>query len=328
MAFFRQTRYETEVWATALATLFPSEKGTHKALIRQYPGIKTVLRDGYDKKRNTAELGVEIAGIILARGIEELHDRGRCAKIANDLRKWGQQPDGLAKFGTNPKAALEMPNADLLSWRIKWGIWWVSTLLKDGKVDEYYLNWFASETIGALDGKSHSERSQGRIINSFDKALQPKPEDTDAYQMGARTGEKMSKAVDHLIALRFKPVSEDYTKILRESLQRAFAQKEAPPLIKARQELGLFFEEVDKLKAEMERIIPNELSEWVQVADHIGTRDVLDQFIDRRIDQFSVNLKEAGIMVLGDYVEALRGIDEAWRKANPETAALFPPDMD
>jgi hypothetical protein len=78
----------------------------------------------------------------------------------------------------------------------------------------------------------------------------------------------------------------------------------------------------------MEKIIPNELSQWVQVADHIGTRDVFDQFVNHRIGQFSVNLKETGIMVLGDYVEALRGIDTAWRKANPETAALFPPDMD
>lgn len=240
MAFFRQTRYETEVWATALATLFPSEKDTHKALIRQYPGIKTALRKGFDERRNTAELGVEIAGIILARGIEELHDRARCTLIAHDLREWGQQPSSLAKFGANPKAALEMPNADLLSWRIKWGIWWVSTLLKDGKVDEYYLNWFASEMIGALDGESHSERSQGRIINYFDKAFRKKPEDTRAYQMGAQTGEDMSEAVDHLIALRFKPVSEDYIKLLRERLQRAFAQNEAPPLIKARRELGFF----------------------------------------------------------------------------------------
>ncbi len=329
MAFFRQTRYETQVWTTALATLFPSEKGTHKALTRQYPGIKTVLRKGFDEKRNTAELGVEIAGIILARGIEELQDRARCAQIAQDLREWGEQPDGLAKFGANPKAALEVPNTDLLSWRIKWGIWWVSTLLKDGKVDKYYLNWFVNEMIGALDGKNHDERSQGRIINYIDDAIfQQKPEDTKFYQMGAQTGEDMSEAVDRLIALRFKPVSEDYIKLLRERLQRAFAQNEAPPLIKARRELSFFFEEVDRLKSDMEKIILNQLSEWVQVADHIGTRDVFDQFVDHRIGQFSVKLKETGIMVLGDYVEALRGIDEAWRKANPETAALFPPDVD
>ena len=75
----------------------------------------------------------------------------------------------------------------------------------------------------------------------------------------------------------------------------------------------------------MERIIPNELSEWVQVADHIGTRDVLDQFIDRRIDQFSVNLKEAGIMVLGDYVEALRGIDEACARLIQRPLLCFRP---
>lgn len=328
MAFFRQTRYETEVWTTALATLFPSEKGTHKALIRQYPGIKTTLRKGFDEKRNTAELGVEIAGIILARGIEELHDRARCARIANDLREWGRQPNSLAKFGANPKAALEMPNTDLLSWRIKWGIWWVSRLLKDGKVDEYYLNWFTSEMIGALDGNNHDDRSEGRIINYFDDALRQKPEDTDAYQIGTHAGEDMSAAVDRLIALRFKPGSEDYIKLLRERLQGAFAQSDAPPLIEARGELRLFLKDVDKLKSEMEKIIPNELSQWIEVADHIGTRDVFDQFVDHRISQFSVNLKERGIMVLGDYVEALRGIDMAWRKANPEAAGIYPPVMD
>ena len=133
-----------------------------------------------------------------------------------------------------------MPNADLLSWRIKWGIWWVSTLLKDGKVDEYYLNWFASETIGALDGKSHSERSQGRIINSFDKALQPKPEDTDAYQMGARTGEKMSKAVDHLIALRFKPVSEDYTRYFVKVFKGRLLRRKRRPSLKRGRSLAYF----------------------------------------------------------------------------------------
>jgi hypothetical protein len=328
MAFFRQTRYETKVWRTALATLFPSENCTHKALIKQYPGIKTALRKGFDEKRNTAELGVEIAGIILARGIEELQDRSRCAQIAHDLREWDQQPDSLAEFGANPKAALEAPNADLLSWRIKWGIWWVSILLKDGEVDKYYLNWFKSEMMGALEGKKHDERSQNRIVNYFEEALRPKPEETKAYQMGAQTAEDMSQAVDHLIAVRFKPVSEDYIKLLRERLQGAFSQNEAPPLVKARWELSFFLENVDKLKSDMEKFIPNALSEWIQVADHIGMRDVFDEFIERRIAQFSVNLKEAGINVLGDYATAFRGVDETWRKANPETSAHFPPDID
>jgi hypothetical protein len=264
----------------------------------------------------------------LTRGIEELQDRSRCAQIAHELREWGQQPDSLAKFGANPKEALETPTADLLSWRIKWGIWWVSTLLKEGKVDKYYLNWFASEMIGALDGKGHDERSQSRIVNYFEDAFRPKPEDTKAYQMGAQTAKDMSEAVDHLIALRFKPVSENYIKLLRERLQSAFSQNEAPPLVKARWEFSFFLENVDQLKCDMERFIPNALSEWIQVADQIGTRDVFDEFIEQRIAQFSVNLKEAGINVLGDYATAFRAIDETWRKANPETAAHFPPDMD
>lgn len=328
MAFFRQTRYETKVWSTVLATLFSSEKDFTKAVIKLHPGVRDVLRKGYEGQRNTNELGVEIAGILLAKSIEELQDRSRCNKIKKDLQLWCNNPNSLRRFGANQKAGLELPNADGLLWRIQWGIWYVSTLLKDGKVDEYYLNWFASESIGALEGKSHNERSQGRIINYFEKAFQQEPEDTKAYQMGAQTAEDMSKAVDHLIATRFKPVSEDYIKLLRERLQSAFAQNEVPPLMKARRELGIFFEEVDDLKFDMARIIPSELSEWIQVADHIGTRDVFDNFIDRRIEEFSVNLKEAGINVLGDYAAAFRGIDETWRKANPETAAHFPPDID
>jgi hypothetical protein len=171
MAFFKQTRYETDVWATALATLFNTEKGFHKAFIRQYPGVKTTLRRGFEEKRNTTELGVEIAGTILAKTIEELQDRDRCAQIAADLRKWADDPESPSKFGADPRAGLTAANADSLLWRIQWGIWWISKLLREGMIDEYYMGWFVSEMIGALDGRPHEERSKRRIINFINDAL-------------------------------------------------------------------------------------------------------------------------------------------------------------
>jgi hypothetical protein len=171
MGFFKRKRYETEIWSTVLSTLFIFEKGFHKVLLREYPGIKNVLEKGYEEQRAATELGAELAGIILTRNIEELTDRDRCSRIAERLRAWGASRDCLSQFGVDAKAAVMPSDVDTLMWRIQWSIWWLSTLVKDRKLDEYYLNWFISETLGALEGKTDGERSAERIGRLFDDMI-------------------------------------------------------------------------------------------------------------------------------------------------------------
>jgi hypothetical protein len=155
-----------------------------------------------------------------------------------------------------------------------------------------------------------------------------KREETEAYQKGEQTAQRVAEDVDRLFDLQFKPVFDAYIKLFRRRIQAVFSQTEAPPLIVAKFELTTFLDGIETLKADICSTIREKLAEWFEFAERTELTSEFDVFISKRIEQFSVDLREAGVRVLADYMSALDGIDATWRKAHPEKASHFPPDKD
>jgi hypothetical protein len=99
----------------------------------------------------------------------------------------------------------------------------------------------------------------------------------------------------------------------------------APALILARIEYSIFQDNVQKLKPQVIEEIQTACKDWMDVWMQMGNQTEMKQLIERKVDDFLTNLKFVGLEELLGRVEHLKPIDEAWRAANPEKSAQFPP---
>jgi hypothetical protein len=94
-AWIKRRKYRREVLAHLQAILFDASAATLKP---SYPGIDKAIDDGFTEKRSKEALSVNLAGAVLSNAIEQISDAGRRHRMAQEIRSWASEPDGVAKF--------------------------------------------------------------------------------------------------------------------------------------------------------------------------------------------------------------------------------------
>jgi hypothetical protein len=139
-------------------------------------------------------------------------------------------------------------------------------------------------------------------------------------------GDSFDADLEKLMAVRFKPVSDGYLRVIQGQYNKCLTPTDAPPVIAARIEYKVFLENVDELRGKMMDEIAVTLSDWLDIADQMQSRDTFTKLIQFKIEKFCRDLSDTGLQRLIDMAHALKLADDHWRVAHPELSAKFPPE--
>ena len=148
----------------------------------------------------------------------------------------------------------------------------------------------------------------------------------EAREWGRRTAERFGADVDAYTGRRFEEIQPKYIKVFRDRLDLAALDDEAPPLILARIEHKIFLDNVQRLKPQLIEEILTACADWMKVWAQMGSEGEMKQVIEKKVDDFAVTMMiGASLTGLFSRLDHLKPVDEAWRAANPEKSAQFPP---
>jgi hypothetical protein len=164
-AWIKRRKYRREVLAHLQAILFDASAATLKP---SYPGIDKAIDDGFTEKRSKEALSVNLAGAVLSNAIEQISDAGRRHRMAQEIRSWASEPDGVARFRTRAKIP---PGVDAFQWKLQWAVVYVSGLHDQHLIDRQTESWFNSEVFGALAGKSSQQRKSERLSRLIHESM-------------------------------------------------------------------------------------------------------------------------------------------------------------
>jgi hypothetical protein len=147
----------------------------------------------------------------------------------------------------------------------------------------------------------------------------------DAVEWGRKTAQSFGADVDAYTGRRFEEIQTNYMKVFKDRLDLAEVDDVAPPLILARIEHKIFLDNVQKLKPQLIEEILTACADWMKVWAQMGNEGEMKQVIEKKVDDFAATMLDVSLRELLDRVDHLKPIDEAWRAANPEKSAQFPP---
>lgn len=158
----------------------------------------------------------------------------------------------------------------------------------------------------------------------------PKPQDPKlarAYQLGREISENFANDLEKLMEVRFSPVAERYLGVVQKQFNMCLNSTDAPPIIVARIEYKVFLENVNELRDKMTGEIQSTLSEYLEIADQLDSRDKFIELIQVKIQNYCRKLSEDGLQRFLDMANALKLADDEWRATHPELSAKFAPDI-
>ena len=143
---------------------------------------------------------------------------------------------------------------------------------------------------------------------------QPKPGETEGYQMGQQASQAMTAAVDDYMTARFEPVFKNYLGVFNDCLDRVYGDH-APPIIIARVEFKDFRENVSGLRTKMLDEINVAMREWIDLGETIGSRDLLDRYIVNVVDEYQTRLTNHQRRILCLMLQAKNRMSHAFSRA-------------
>lgn len=168
----------------------------------------------------------------------------------------------------------------------------------------------------------------GKVETMFwrKKAAEPRYTEGEwrALQAGRDVGDAMTRDLEKIMTVRFKPIGERYMGVLRSQLKDVFDKAEVPPAWGARTQMGIFSENVVTLREKMIAEIHEHMHEWAKVADDTATRQMFDALIESEAVKFTNDLTTEGLNFVMSLGEEIVAADGRWRVIHPEKAAQFP----
>jgi hypothetical protein len=147
----------------------------------------------------------------------------------------------------------------------------------------------------------------------------------EARELGRKAAESFDADVDVYAGHRFEEIQTKYMKVFRDRLDLAAVDGKAPPLILARIEHKIFLDNLHELKPKLVEEILTACADWMKVLAQMGAEGQMKQVIEKKVDDFAATVLHVSLGELIDRVDHLKPLDEAWRAANPEKSAQFPP---
>jgi hypothetical protein len=144
-----------------------------------------------------------------------------------------------------------------------------------------------------------------------------------AHERGQRAGERMCEELDAYMQARWYP---HIPSMIDKALFGEFEHPEVPPLVVARMDFLLFFDNIKVIRETVRDDVLGAMSEWVKLTNEIEITDIFHRFLDHRVGKFESTVIESAVQKFLDTVEDLKVADDQWRAAHPDKAAKIPVD--
>ena len=133
---------------------------------------------------------------------------------------------------------------------------------------------------------------------------------------------------DGFIATRFGHIKGAYLKVLTDGVENVRARSvfEHSPILLLRAELQVYNEHVAELRDKMMAEIMAHMGPWLETFDQMGMSGEIGRAAKARVDDLALDMQLAGIESVTDYADDFMSLDDTWRAANPQQAALEPKD--
>jgi hypothetical protein len=165
-----------------------------------------------------------------------------------------------------------------------------------------------------------------KAVHEAQDEIEQEKKRKEAIEWGRKAAQSFGADLDAYAGRRFEEIQTKYMKVFRDRLDLAAVDDEAPPLILARIEHKIFLDNVQKLKPQLVEEILTACADWMKVWAQMGNEGEMKQVIEKKVDDFALTMMlEAGLTELLSRVDHLKPLDEAWRAANPEKSAQYPP---
>jgi len=164
-----------------------------------------------------------------------------------------------------------------------------------------------------------------KAVHEAQQEIEQEKKQKEAYELGQKAAQSFGKDVDAFAEPRFEEVRTNYMKVFRERLDQAEIDDEAPPLILARIEHNVFMDNVQKLKPQLVEEILTACGDWMKVWAQMGNEAEMKQLVEKKVDDCAVTMLDVSLRELLDRVDRLKPLDDAYRAANPEKSAQYPP---
>jgi hypothetical protein len=168
-------------------------------------------------------------------------------------------------------------------------------------------------------------RTATRAVHDAQQEIENEKKNKEAYEKGQQAARAFNAAVDAYTGPRFEQLQTNFMKVLNDRLDLAAADQEVPPLVSARVEHRVFLDNVNKLKPHLTEETLSACKEWMDVWVQLGNESEMKQLIERKIDDFTVQMLDVSLKELLSRVDVLKPLDDAWRAANPDKSAQYPP---
>lgn len=168
-------------------------------------------------------------------------------------------------------------------------------------------------------------RKATRAVHTAQQEIDQEKKLKEAHEWGRKVAEGFGADLDAFTGPRFEELQTSYIKVFTDRLDLAAVDDKAPALILARIEYNIFQDNVKNLKPQVIEEIQTACRDWMDVWVQMGNEAEMNQLIGRKVDTFLSHLKLVGLEELLGRVDHLKPIDAAWRAANPEKSAEFPP---
>lgn len=168
-------------------------------------------------------------------------------------------------------------------------------------------------------------RKATRAVHEARQEIDSEIKNKEAYEKGQQAARAFNTAVDAHTGPRFEQLQTNFMKVLNDRLDLAAVDQEVPPLVSARVEHRVFLDNVNKLKPQLMEETLSACKDWMDVWAQLGNESEMKQLIERKIDDFTAQMLDVSLRELLSRVDTLKPLDEAWRAANPDKSAQYPP---
>jgi len=142
------------------------------------------------------------------------------------------------------------------------------------------------------------------MFKFFARRREEKQRQKAAYQLGYDASTRIITAVDGYLDSRLPELSRNLLAVLSERFTTIYDQPEHEPELLARIEWKIFDEHLDTFPDRVKQELQQNIGNWLDLAD-FGGRELVDVYIQNRIDGVVNELKLLSLSMLGEVIDVL-----------------------
>lgn len=144
------------------------------------------------------------------------------------------------------------------------------------------------------------------MANIFGMREPETPGEKKAYEMGREAADATFTAVSDYLDQRLPEVATRLVDAFRQRLGAVLHRPEHPPVLLAKIEFDIFQQQLDTFQDQLNSEVNQNLNDWIGIAEQMGTRALIDQFVQNRTFMAKIAIWEASIHVVASALASVR----------------------